>query len=153
MSWKGALICAVFLLLSLPVRAVDRSNFKTCDQSSFCRCALTRACFSTCGLAPRSAWICHYSNLIRTCLHQPALVYVFLLILYKLEKIETSVWIFYALTGALIATAWELLAPITSPLLTATKWRVSSPSHSINVHLYSVVHSVWGSMGCELQLH
>ena len=58
MSWKGTLICAIFLLLSLPARAVDRGNFKTCDQSSFCRCALTRACFSTSGLAPRSARIC-----------------------------------------------------------------------------------------------
>ena len=105
MSWKGTLICAIFLLLSLPARAVDRGNFKTCDQSSFCRCALTRACFSTSGLAPRSARICPLlkSNSrqfapIRTSVHQLALVYIFSLysMIYKLlGEIKTRVCNYY----------------------------------------------------------
>ena len=36
------LTCAVCLLLSTPAYAVDKGNFKSCDQSSFCRWATIR---------------------------------------------------------------------------------------------------------------
>ena len=36
------LTCAVYLWLSLPAYAVDKGNFKTCDQSGFCRWAMIR---------------------------------------------------------------------------------------------------------------
>jgi len=37
---------AIFVILIVPIFAVDRGNFKTCDQSSFCRYVLVSCVFA-----------------------------------------------------------------------------------------------------------
>lgn len=42
MCRKLVVFCTVLSLLQIPVKSVDKGNFKTCDQSSFCRWVLIR---------------------------------------------------------------------------------------------------------------